>query len=72
MRINPQRQCDEFNAKYAIGTAVRFYPIIGGTESRPGNTSTVASVLGGHTAVIWLTSERGCVALASVQVVQGS
>lgn len=50
-----QRQCDKWNAKNPIGTLVKFWPLFVGTgtwETR--TTSSVATVLGNHSAVVTL------------------
>lgn len=61
---NLQRRVDEWNARHPIGTSVRYWPLV----SEPDNytdtvTRSVAEVLSGHTAVVWLAGKAGCVAL---------
>ena len=58
-----EAECIVWNDHYSVGTLVDFHPVIGEPKSRPGHTTTKAQVLGGHTAVVWLDSESGCVAL---------
>ncbi len=58
-----QAQCDAWNAKYPEGTEVDYHPIIGEPECRRRTTCTKAQVLSGHSAVVWLEGERGCVVL---------
>jgi hypothetical protein len=57
------RQCDEWNSAYPVGTLVEYHPIIDEPEHRLRKTRTAAQVLSGHTAVVWLEDERGCVCL---------
>lgn len=63
-----ERECREWNAKHAIGTVVKYFPIIGGSDFREHATRSEASVLSGHTAVIWLDGVSGCVALDAVKI----
>jgi hypothetical protein len=58
-----QAVCDQWNAKYPVGTSVEYHPVIDEPEHRVRTTRTPAQVLSGHTAVVWLNEERGCVAL---------
>lgn len=57
-----RRQCDEFNARVKIGDEVLYEELVGegGATYR---THTEASILSGHTAVIWLEGKSGCVAI---------
>ena len=63
-----ERQVERWNQKYPIGTHVNFHPVIGRPESRPRVTKTAAVVLSGHTAVVWVEGESGCVALDALDV----
>lgn len=58
-----QARCDNWNSKYPIGTKVEYHPTIGEPAHRVRKTKTLAQILSGHTAVIWLDGESGCVAL---------
>jgi hypothetical protein len=58
-----QRRCDQWNDAHPVGVTVEFHPIIGEPEHRLRTTRTPARVLSGHTAVVWLDGENGCVAL---------
>jgi hypothetical protein len=64
-----QRQCDEWNSVHPIGTTVAYHPVIGGEYHRIRTTRSGAVILGGHTAVVWLNGESGCVALEACAVV---
>jgi hypothetical protein len=60
-----QRECDRFNQQCPIGT-----PVIvtrDGGEQFHSTTTTVAQVLGGHTAVIWVQEGRSCIPLDRVK-----
>lgn len=56
-----QDEVDEWNAKYPIGTAV-IVTKDNGVQVHT-KTRSEASVLSGHTAVIWLEGLSGCYAL---------
>jgi hypothetical protein len=64
----------EFNERYLVGTRVIAYP---GCRPDPGaakpccpgldtRTRSRASVLGGHTAVVWVDGHGACIALTHV------
>lgn len=64
-----QRRCDTFNAAHPIGTRVRYFHVIGERKnSKVYKTRTIAQVLSGHTAVIWLEGKPGCVCLDAIEV----
>lgn len=69
MRPSPVKQCERWNRDYPVGTTVAFYPVIGGAHFRVRKTCTEAQVLSGHTAVVWLDGESGCVALEACKVI---
>ena len=56
-------QCDRWNEQYPVGTLVEYHPIIDEPEHRLRKTRSTAQVLSGHTAVVWLEGESGCVCL---------
>lgn len=56
-----------FNDRHPVGTVVHYWT---GARSGPGvrsTTRTEAQVLGGHTAVVWVTGEAACINLSHVQ-----
>jgi hypothetical protein len=61
-------QVDEWNAAIPVGEMVEYrsYP-----EALPQlfHTRTKASVLSGHTAVVWLEGKSGCVACEACRLV---
>lgn len=59
-----QRQVEIFNARVAVGDRVTYRNDL--DESASTRTRTAASVLNGHTAVIWIEGRSGCVALERV------
>lgn len=60
-----QSECDEFNANIKIGDEV----ILTRPDGSELNTRVgyEASVLSGHTAIVWLDGIRGCVKLSHVR-----
>lgn len=60
---NPQREADAFNARFAVGDLVNYAEVIG-DQSKQYRTRTEASVLSGHTAVVWLEGKSGCVCVS--------
>lgn len=58
-----QKQCDEWNARWPVGTEIEYYPVAGDTQYSVHRTRGPAYVLSGHTAVIFLEDKSGCVAL---------
>jgi hypothetical protein len=61
---------EEWNARYLVGQPVRYWtgfrdgPLA--QEPKRSRTRTLAQVLGGHTAVVWMDGESSCVALSHV------
>src|SRR5688572_23017360 len=58
-----EKEAAKWNARYPVGTCVRYYPAKGSPEFKEVVTTTPASVLGGHSAVVWVTGITGCVFL---------
>ncbi|MEV3947012.1 hypothetical protein AB0K57_05025 [Streptomyces halstedii] len=67
----PLMTADEWNAQYPVGTPVTAYPGCR-PEDAPTctqlvtHTRTAASVLGGHTAVVWVDGHSSCISLTHV------
>jgi hypothetical protein len=61
-RKDPQRLADKWNRKVRVGDLVEFEPFPGAPLEAV-VTRTEASVLGGHTAVVWVNGKAGCVAI---------
>ena len=53
-----QKQCDNFNAKYKLGTKGWLHMDSG--EAKATCTRSEAQVLSGHSAVIWVKGVSGC------------
>lgn len=67
----PQKQADAFNKKNPVGTPVQYWTGVKEGPGKTGATRSEAQVLGGHTAVVWITGCVGCVALSHVEVSNG-
>lgn len=67
---------DEFNSQYPVGTPVVAYPGFR-PEDDPSGTRLVtrtrsrASVLGGHTDVVWVDGHGACISLTHIDVTTG-
>lgn len=59
-----QKTCDDWNAKYPVGTAVVLKA--DGGQNVATKTRSEASILSGHSAVIWLEGISGCYLLDRV------
>lgn len=64
-----QAQCDAFNARYPVGQTVSLRKDSG--EAIVTKTRSVAQVLSGHSAVIWLEGVTGCYLLDRVSPITG-
>lgn len=69
-----QQRVDEFNARYPVGTLVFAYPGARPEDDRNARrlvtrTRSQASVLSGHTDVVWVDGHSACIALSHVDVV---
>lgn len=66
---SPQAAADEWNDAHPIGTPVWYWPGLreDGIEAEHSTTRTAASVLGGHTAVVWVEGRGDCIALTHVE-----
>jgi hypothetical protein len=58
-----QRDCDIFNKAFPVGSDLLYEDVIGVTGEKPYKTRSEASVLSGHTAVVWLEGKSGCVCI---------
>jgi hypothetical protein len=64
-----QAACDRFNATCAVGDAV-FVKLDGVDVPFQTRTKSVAQILSGHSAVIWLENVSGCYLLDRVTKIQ--
>ena len=67
-----QSTVDRFNACHPVGTLVRYWKGVRGERKPSGVTRTVtrAFVLSGHTPVVWVEGETGCVALTHLVAIR--
>ena len=61
-----QQECDDFNQQFAVGTKGWLHMDSG--EKRETYTRSIAQVLSGHTAVIWVKGVAGCYLLNRFEV----
>lgn len=66
-----QRAVDQFNKRYPVGTKVRYWTFLREGAGAEGETRSVAQLLSGHTAVVWVTGHPACIALTHVEPVMG-
>lgn len=60
---------ESWNATYPVGQAVRYSAGFREGATSRGRTRSRATLLGGHTAVVWVEGYSGCIALSHVQAV---
>jgi hypothetical protein len=65
-----QKDCDAWNAKHPVGTAVTVR--LDNGEVQQTKTKSAAEMLSGHTAVIWLDGISGCYMLDRVTPIKGA
>jgi hypothetical protein len=58
-----QRDCAIFNKAFPVGSEVLYEEVIGVTGEKRYTTRSYASILSGHTAVVWLEGKSGCVCI---------
>ena len=63
-RQDPQKEVDSFNARVSVGDAIEYSEVIGLGTPVVYRTRTEASILSGHTAVVWLEGKSGCVCIS--------
>ena len=56
-----------FNRAYPVGTPVEYWTGAREGVGKVSRTRSIATVLGGHTAVVWVAGEAGCIALSHVE-----
>lgn len=59
---------ERFNRKHPIGSRVRCWSGLRSGASIDTKTRSPASLLGGHTPVVWVEGHAGCISLAHVEV----
>ena len=63
------KQVDEFNEKYPVGTEVRYWKGARRGPAMISKTRTRAEVLAGHTPVVWIEDSPACVSLSHIEPV---
>lgn len=66
--MSPVEEAEQFNKHWPVGTTVRYWTGLREGEGKLSRTRTAASVLGGHTAVVWVEDEPDCIALSHIEV----
>ena len=56
-----------WNQAHDVGISVRYWPGMRAGDGLEGTTRTVAQLLGGHTAVVWVTGSPACIALTHIE-----
>ena len=64
-----QRIADRWNANHPVGTPVRYWTMVREGAGKVSKTRSLAEVLSGHTAVVWIEGVSGCVDLSHVDPV---
>jgi hypothetical protein len=70
--VSPEVLAAKWNKRFAVGTRVRYWTGVRHGMGKVSNTRSEARVLGGHTAVVWIEDETGCVALSHLEPEKGS
>lgn len=65
--VSPSKLADLWNKRFPVGTPVRYWTGAREGMGKVGTTRTEASVLGGHSAVVWIDGHSGCVGLSHVE-----
>jgi hypothetical protein len=68
-RPNQKKLVDRWNAANPVGTPVRYWTSVREGDGKRSTTITDAQLLSGHTAVVWVEGEPGCVCLSHVEVI---
>ena len=63
------QQVESFNKKNSIGTSVRYWKFTREGDGLESKTRSEAILLGGHTPVVWVEGEPGCIALSHIEVI---
>lgn len=68
----PAERVEAWNLTYPEGQAVRYWTGAREGVGQKGRTRSAASVLEGHTAVVWVTGHDACIALTHVKPIPES
>lgn len=66
-RPNQQKAVVAWNRQYPVGTSVLYWTGLREGPGKKSKTRTEATVLSGHTAVLWVEDHSACIALTHVQ-----
>lgn len=67
--VDPEQQAVErFNQYHPVGTPVVYWTGVREGDGRRSRTRSVAQLLSGHTAVVWVEGEASCISLTHVEV----
>lgn len=56
-----------WNRDNPVGTPVRYWPGVREGDGKPATTRKPAQLIGGHTAVVWVTGETSFIRLTHVE-----
>ena len=66
-RPKQKKLVETWNAAHPIGTPVRYWTGVREGDGKTSKTRSEAQLLSGHTAVVWMEAESGCVCLSHVE-----
>jgi hypothetical protein len=69
--LSPEALAARWNRTFPVGTVVRYWTGVREGIGKVSTTRTEAEVLSGHTAVVWLNNESGCLALSHIEPIAG-
>jgi hypothetical protein len=58
---------EDWNIRHPVGTPVRYWSGVREGEGKLSKTTHAAVLLSGHTPVVWVEGESGCIALSHVE-----
>lgn len=65
-----EETCDRWNQRYPVGTPVVYHPVLGERAGHETKTTSPASILSGHSAVLFVEGVSGCVALEALEPIE--
>lgn len=65
--ISQAKLAAKFNERFPVGTRVRYWTMDREGVGKESATRSLAEVLSGHTAVVWLEGVSGCVSLSHIE-----
>lgn len=64
-----EKAVERFNEAHEIGTEVRYWTGMREGDGKLSKTRTLAQMLSGHTAVVWIEDHGACIALTHIEAV---